>query len=60
MKLVLFRDINRKARIRLVADNGRIIMSSEAYSSKANAKQTVKAVLKAKSIKFVDEEAAKQ
>jgi uncharacterized protein YegP (UPF0339 family) len=42
-KLEIFRDKQKKCRIRLRSGNGRIIMSSEAYSSHSKALETVNA-----------------
>ena len=42
-KLEIFRDKQKKCRIRLRSGNGRIIMSSEAYSSHSKAVETVNA-----------------
>jgi len=44
VKLELFLDRQKKARIRLRARNGRILMSSEAYSSKSKAMKTAIAI----------------
>jgi uncharacterized protein YegP (UPF0339 family) len=45
-KLEIFKDKQKKCRIRLRSGNGRIIMSSEAYSSHNKALETVEAFLK--------------
>ena len=42
-KLEIFRDKQKKCRIRLRSGNGKIIMSSEAYSSHGKAIETVEA-----------------
>lgn len=46
MKLEIFLDSDRKARIRLRARNGKILMSSEAYSSKSKARKTAMVIYK--------------
>jgi uncharacterized protein YegP (UPF0339 family) len=54
MRIELFKDKNKECRIRLVAKNNKIIMTSEAYSSKAKAKKTIKSILKISSFNFID------
>lgn len=44
MRLQIFKDKNGKARLRLVGRNGEIIMSGEAYSSRAMATKTAMAI----------------
>jgi len=47
MKFQIFKDRKGKARVRLVARNGRILMTSEAYSRKAKAVNMIRSVLHA-------------
>jgi uncharacterized protein len=44
MKFEIFRDKKGQFRFRCVADNGEIVMSSEAYTEKGNAKKRVDAL----------------
>ena len=46
-RIEIFRDKDKQCRIRMRASNGKIIMSSEAYSSKQKALKTVKSCLAA-------------
>ena len=42
MKIELFQDVNKCWRWRIVADNGEVLATSEAYASKRNAIDTGK------------------
>lgn len=45
MTLEMFKDKNKKWRIRLRASNGKIIMSGEAYERKENAIKTLNSII---------------
>jgi uncharacterized protein YegP (UPF0339 family) len=46
MKIVVFRDAARRYRIRILFSNGRIVATSEAYSSLAKALQSARSLQK--------------
>ncbi len=52
MRIEMFLDKQGKPRLRLRATNGKILMSSEAYASKRNAKDTAESICRDFLIQF--------